>query len=149
MEQYAKKSTDCKWHAEQWQTLWLLFKPVWLQFNYPQYTQKCRYTKKNTHLLTRMHRLPVWSLVDSCSDPTLIQPCRGLRGMPGLPHVQTDARCTPPYRQSCCQTTQGDSKWVHRALFSFLTHTETRTHTMWFILSDSYPHTHMRHSAGR
>jgi len=93
--------------------LWL---PLWFQFNYCS-TQSWGYA--------HMHRLPVWSLADSCSDPTLMQPCRGLCNMPGLPHVQTDARWTPPYQQSCCQTTQGDSKWVQRVLVSFLTHTHT------------------------
>lgn len=117
----------------------LWFKPVWLGFNYPR-IHRSVHTCQNTHIRSRlhMHRLPVWSLADSCSDPTLMQPCRGLSVVPGLPRAQTDARCTPPYQQSCCQTTQGDSKWEQRALFSFLTH----THTMWFILSDSYPHTH-------
>ncbi len=125
---------------------WLLFKLVWLRFNYP-HTHRSACKRQNTHMCSHshMHRLPVWSLADSCSDPTLMQPCRGLSAVPGLPRAQADARCTPPYQQSCCQTTQGDSKWEQRVLFSFLTHTHTHTHTMWFILSDSYPHTHTTH----
>lgn len=89
-----------------------------------------------------MHRLPVWSLVGPCSDPTLMQPCRGASGIPGQPHAQTDARSTPPCSQSCCQTTQGDTKWEQGFCSASL-----HTYTMWFILSDSYPHT--QHNASR
>lgn len=151
VKQHTKRSTYCKWQAEQWGTCGCYLNLCDYDIITHTYAHRSACTRRSTHICSQahMHRLPVWSLADSYSDPTLMQPCRGLSSMPGLPRAQTDARCTPPYQQSCCQTTQGDSKWEQRVVFSFLTHTYVRTHTMWFILSDSYPHTHTEHNAGR
>ncbi len=154
-KEHTERSTYWKWQADQRQTCGCYLNLYDYDLITHKHTYRSACTCQNTHICSHshMHRLPVWSLADSCSDPTLMQPRRGLSGMPGLPRAQTDARSTPPYQQSRCQTTQGDSKWEQRVLFSFLqqTHKHAQTHTMWFILSDSYPHTHTQNTmkAGR
>lgn len=106
------------------------------EFIYPPHTQTCVYklkphspAKARKKKKKKKYRPAVWCLVMPPS-PRLAR-----RGPPW--RSQTDARSTPPYRQSCRGATQGDSKAEQKALFSFLTHTYTpcglfyqaRTHT--------------------
>lgn len=144
MEQYAKKSTDCKWHAEQWQTLWLLFKPVWLQFNYPQYTQKCRYTKKNTHICLHActdYQSGAWwtpaLIPPSCSLAggwEACQACLTSRRMPVVrPH--TDKAAAKPHKEIVNECTGLCSASLHTQRHA---HTHHVVYFIWLIPTYTY-----------